>query len=133
MLFKPIITDFVITIHLFHVIIIELKRQKHIYSIIMPESKTIMSSKITSNRYRHKGGLTTSHPKRGRKSLTTASLLKPNSWMTVVTPTDRPKLVRNRCVIEVLVAFLCCPLGFRIFCWYRVFVIGLSQICFFSL
>ena len=25
--------------------------------------------------------------------------------MTAVTPTDRPKSVRNRCVIEVLVAF----------------------------
>ena len=25
--------------------------------------------------------------------------------MTAVTPIDRPKLVRNRCVIEVLVAF----------------------------
>ena len=25
--------------------------------------------------------------------------------MTVVTPTDRPKSVRNRCVIDVLVAF----------------------------
>ena len=29
--------------------------------------------------------------------------------MTFVTPTDRPKSVRNRCVIDVLVAFLCCP------------------------
>ena len=28
------------------------------------------------------------------------------SGMAVVTPTDRPKLVCNRCVIEVLVAFL---------------------------
>ena len=33
--------------------------------------------------------------------------------MTVVTPTDRPKSVRNRCVIEVLVAFVCCPLVFE--------------------
>ena len=47
MLFNPIITDFVKTSHLFHVIIIELKRQKHIYSIILPESKKIMSSKVT--------------------------------------------------------------------------------------
>ena len=49
-LFNPIITDFVKTSHLFRVIIIELKRQKHIYSIILPESKKIMSSKITLNR-----------------------------------------------------------------------------------
>ena len=50
MLFNPIITDFVKTSHLFHVIIIELKRQKHISSIIFPESKKIMSSKINLNR-----------------------------------------------------------------------------------
>ena len=49
MLFNPIITDFVKTSHLFHVIIIELKRQKYIYSIILPKSKKIMSSKITLN------------------------------------------------------------------------------------
>ena len=55
MLFNPIITDFVKTSHLFHVIIIELKRQKQIYSRILPESKKIMSSKITMNRQRHKG------------------------------------------------------------------------------
>ena len=42
MLFNPIITDFVKISYLFHVIIIELKRQKHIYSIILPESKKIM-------------------------------------------------------------------------------------------
>ena len=57
MLFNPIITDFVKTSHLFHVIIIELKRQKQIYSIILPESKKIMSSKIILNRQRHKGAL----------------------------------------------------------------------------
>ena len=43
------------------------------------------------------------------------------SEMTAVTPTDRPKSVRNRCVIEVLVAFLCCPLLFEFFCWHRGF------------
>ena len=42
MLFNPIITDFVKISDLFHVIIIELKRQKHIYSILLPESKKIM-------------------------------------------------------------------------------------------
>ena len=35
------------------------------------------------------------------------------SWMTVVTPTDRPKSVHNHCVIEVFVAFVCCPLVFE--------------------
>ena len=49
MLFNPIITDFVKISHLFHVIINELKRQKYIYSIIFPESKEIMSSKINLN------------------------------------------------------------------------------------
>ena len=38
-LFNPIITDCVKPSHLFHVIIIELKHQKHIYSIISPESR----------------------------------------------------------------------------------------------
>ena len=42
MLFNPIITDFVKISDLFHVIIIELKRQKHKYSITLPESKKIM-------------------------------------------------------------------------------------------
>ena len=42
MLFNPIIIDFVKISDLFHVIIIELKHQKHIYSIILPESKKIM-------------------------------------------------------------------------------------------
>ena len=54
--------------------------------------------------------------------------------MAVVTLTDRPKSVHNRCVIEVLVVFL--------FCQYLVvefsfgigaFVIGLSQILSFTL
>ena len=51
--------------------------------------------------------------------------------MTVVTPTDRHKLVRNCCVIDVLVAFLCCPLVFEFSDARRVFVIGLSRIFFF--
>ena len=34
------------------------------------------------------------------------------SWVALVTPTDRPKSVRNRCVIEFLVAFLCCHVAF---------------------
>ena len=39
--------------------------------------------------------------------------------MTVVTPTDRPKSARNRCVIEILVAFFEFSVGIG------VFVIGL--------
>ena len=30
------------------------------------------------------------------------------SWVDVVTPANRPKPVRNHCIIEVLVALLCC-------------------------
>ena len=41
--------------------------------------------------------------------------------MTVVTPTDRPKSVRNRCVIEVFGGVCVLSFGFRIFCWYRGF------------
>ena len=29
------------------------------------------------------------------------------SWVAVVTPTDRPKSVRNRCVIELLCDVVC--------------------------
>ena len=37
------------------------------------------------------------------------------------TPTDRPKSVRNRCVIEVFGGVCVLSFGFRIFCWYRGF------------
>ena len=51
------------------------------------------------------------------------------SWVTVVTPTDRPKSVRNHCLIELFVA-LCvlsiCP--FDISVGVGAFVIGLGQI-----
>ena len=51
------------------------------------------------------------------------------SWVAVVTPTDRPKSVRNRCVINVFVALFVlslCP--FDISAGVGAFVIGLSQI-----
>ena len=51
------------------------------------------------------------------------------SWVTEVTPTDRPKSVRNCCVIELFVALFVlslCP--FDISVGVRAFVIGLSQI-----
>ena len=41
------------------------------------------------------------------------------SWVAIVTPTDRPKSVRNRCVIQVFGGVLCCPLLF--FCRCRGF------------
>ena len=51
------------------------------------------------------------------------------SWVAVVTPTDRPKSVRNRCVIEVFMACLCCRVAFLDFSvGVGAFVIGLSQI-----
>ena len=50
--------------------------------------------------------------------------------MTVVTPTDCPKLVRNRCVIELFLwRCLCCHFApFDMSVGVEVFVIGLSQI-----
>ena len=51
--------------------------------------------------------------------------------MAVVTPTGRPKSVRNHCVIEVLVTFLCCQLVVEFSVGIRIFVIGLSEISFF--
>ena len=44
------------------------------------------------------------------------------SWVALVTPTDRPKSVRNRCVFKL---FVLCPcvvtLAFWHFCWCRGF------------
>ena len=51
------------------------------------------------------------------------------SWVAVVTPTDRPKLVRNHSVIELFVALFVlslCP--FDISVGVGAFVIRLSQI-----
>ena len=48
-----------------------------------------------------------------------------------VLPTDRPKSVRKRCVIEVLVAFLCCQLVVEFSVGIGAFVIGPIQISFF--
>ena len=54
--------------------------------------------------------------------------------MAVVTITDRPKSVLNRCVIEVLVVFLSCHFAFWIFLLgVGAFVIGLNQIFLFLL
>ena len=43
------------------------------------------------------------------------------SWMTFVTPTDRPRSVRILCVIEVFGGAFVLSTGFRICCWYRDF------------
>ena len=54
------------------------------------------------------------------------------SWVATVTPTDRPKSIRNRCVIELFVALFVlslCP--FDISVGDGVFFIGLSQISYF--
>ena len=51
------------------------------------------------------------------------------SWVAVVTPTDRPKSVRNHCIIELFCGVVCvvtCP--FDISAGVGAFVIGLSQI-----
>ena len=44
------------------------------------------------------------------------------SWVAVVTPTDRPKSVRNRCLIEFFYGVVCVvALPFWHFCWCRGF------------
>ena len=49
--------------------------------------------------------------------------------MTAVTPTDRPKSVRNRCVIEFFGGvFYVVTLSFGFFCGVGAFVIGPSPI-----
>ena len=56
--------------------------------------------------------------------------LQPYQFVDVVTPTDRPKSIRNRCVIEVFVGVFVLSLRFLKFFW-GAFFIGLSQIFFF--
>ena len=51
------------------------------------------------------------------------------SWVALVTPTDRPKSVRNHCLIELFCGVVCvvtCP--FDISVGVGAFVIGLGQI-----
>ena len=56
------------------------------------------------------------------------------SWVAVVTPTDHPKSVRNRCLIELFVALFVLPFcPFDISVGKGAFVIGLSQISSFCL
>ena len=44
------------------------------------------------------------------------------NWVAVVTPTDRPKSVRNRCLIELFCGVVCVvTLPFWHFCWCRGF------------
>ena len=44
------------------------------------------------------------------------------SWVAVVTPTDRPKSVRNCCLIELFCGVVCvATLPLWYFCWYRGF------------
>ena len=48
--------------------------------------------------------------------------VNPTSWVAVVTPTGRPKSVRNRCVIELFCGVVCVvTLPFWHFCWCRGF------------
>ena len=49
--------------------------------------------------------------------LTARNRINHTSGVTGVTLTDRPKPVCNRCLIVVLVAFLCCHVAFWIFLW----------------
>ena len=54
------------------------------------------------------------------KAIAVSKLVKNHTSLTEkVTPTDHRKSVRNRCVIEGLVAFLC---------GHLTFIIGLSQV-----
>ena len=53
------------------------------------------------------------------------------SWVALVTPTDRPKSVRNRCLIELFYGVVCvvtCP--FDIYVGVGAFVIGLDLLLF---
>ena len=45
------------------------------------------------------------------------------SWVAVVTPTDRPKSVRNRCLIELFCGVVCVDISVGV----GAFVIGLES------
>ena len=50
------------------------------------------------------------------------------SWVAVVTPTDRPKSVRNRFVIEFFCGVVCVvTLPILHFCWFRGFCHGIES------
>ena len=62
------------------------------------------------------------------------NLVNHTSWVTIVTPTDRPKSVRNHSVIELVALFVLSFCPFDISVGIGAFVIELSQISsFFSL
>ena len=49
-------------------------------------------------------------------------LVNHTSWVAVVTPTDRPKSVRNCCLIKLFCGVVCVDtLPLWHFCWYRGF------------
>ena len=50
------------------------------------------------------------------------------SWVAIVTATDRPKSVRNCCLIELFCGVVCVVCPFDISVCIGSFVIGLSQI-----
>ena len=50
-----------------------------------------------------------------------------DSWVAAVTPTDRPKSVRNRCLIKLFCGVVC-VITFDISVGVGAFVIGLNQI-----
>ena len=65
----------------------------------------------------------------GSGKIGTVNQVNHTSWVAVVTPTDRPKSVRNRCLIDFFVALFVlslCP--FDISVGVGAFVTGLSQI-----
>ena len=65
----------------------------------------------------------------GGEGLDPVNRLNHTSWMTIVTQTDRPKSVRNRCIIEVFGGVFVLSRSFLDFSLdVGAFVIGLSQI-----
>ena len=63
--------------------------------------------------------------------LNTSKQVYHTSLMVVATQTDRPKSVRNCCVIGVLLPFVCCQFAVGVSVGIGTFVIALSQISFF--
>ena len=45
------------------------------------------------------------------------NLVNHTSWVAVVTPTDRPKSVRNRCLIELFCGVVCVVTALLTFPW----------------
>ena len=102
-----------------------LLKQYHFFIKAKEYSKGLTKQSDTSNNYKIEIWLHSFFSK--WEGFDPVNRFNHTSWVAVVTPPDRSKSVRNRGGIDVLVAFLCCP----VVSWFSMgvgdFVIGLTS------